>query len=303
MILWTVCYDDCDDGAPENRCYDRVCTPLCDYGLDALRRTRYTRGHPPLSPVDFEAPTADLSVEDLKRRYGISKQTLYNRLNAASLRGKRVRGKTFFEPQDVWTLDAVANLAAQGVSLTDVMMQVEAHKQKNADPDLHPSKPEPDIRVVSAPPVNAYSTALPVVPDREVESAVRATALAVLEEREEETRQLARVFVTAVEDYKKEPREDVADPLKTHRLLAEAAREEWVLTGTQLAEVCGVNGSTVTGWRPYTVRCGFWLEAATQGLWTVRKATRDELLQHVEAHARPVPKNPGPGRPRKQQPE
>ena len=253
--------------------------------------------------MDFEAPTADQSVEDLKRRYGISKQTLYNRLNAASLRGKRVRGKTFFEPQDVWTLDCVYNLAEQGVSLTDVMLQVEAHKQKQAAPDLQPDYVVPSAPAVSAPPVNAHSTALPVVPSRGVENSVRATALAVLEEKEEETRQLARVFFSAVEELRQEKREGGGDPLTVHRLLAEAAREEWVLTGTQLAEVCGVNGSTVTSWRPHTVRCGFWLEAATQGLWTVRKATRDELVKHVETHARPVPQNPRPGRPRKQRPE
>jgi hypothetical protein len=250
--------------------------------------------------VTFETPTADLSVEDLKQRYGVSKQTLYNRINAAAVVGKRVKGKTFFTPQEVWSLDQVASFVERGVTLTEVTRLVQEYKQKQeAEPDLQASQPEPDLRVVDAPPFEAQGVTMPAAPSREYDADASGTALAVFAEREEQARVLAGALTLAVGKALQDTKEVVSDPLRTHRLLAEAAREEWVLTGTQLAEVCGVGGPTVTSWRPHTVRCGFWLEAATQGLWTVRKATHEELLEHAAAHARPVPR----GRPKKQEAE
>ena len=250
--------------------------------------------------MDFETPTADLSVEDLKLRYGISKQTLYNRINAAGVAGKRVKGKTFFTPPEVWSLDQVAGFVERGTSLNEVTRLVQEYKEKQAvEPDLQPSEPEPDLRAVSGPAPGPTNVTVPPAPGRNYEAEASATALATFTEREEQARVLAGALTLAVGKALQDTKEVVSDPLWTHRLLAEAAREEWVLTGSQLAEICGVNGSTVTGWRPHTVRCGFWLEAATQGLWTVRKATRDELLEHAAAHARPVPR----GGQKKQQPE
>lgn len=239
--------------------------------------------------MTFEPPTGDLSVEDLKRRYNVSKQTLYNRINAAALVGKRVKGKTFFTPKEVWSLDQVATFIEQGVTLTEVSRLVEEWKQKQAqEPDLQAGAPEPDLRVVDAPAIGA----VPEAPDAQSGAEASATALAVFAEREEQAKQLARAFTTAVGQALQDTQEVVSDPLRTHRLLAEAAREEWILTGAQLAEVCGVNASTVTSWRPSTVRCGFVLSAVGSGLWEVTKATREELLKHAEAHGRPLPPKP-----------
>jgi DNA-binding transcriptional regulator YiaG len=116
--------------------------------------------------------------------------------------------------------------------------------------------------------------------------------LAVFAEREEQAKQLAKAFVMAAGEVLQDTREVVTDPLRTHRLLAEAAKEEYWLSGSQLAEVCGVSSATVTNWRPHTVRCGFWLEANGTGLWEVRRATRDEVLTHNAENARPVPPKP-----------
>lgn len=237
----------------------------------------------------FDPPTGDSTVEDLKRRYSLSKQSVYHRINAAGVVGKRVKGKVFFTPQEVWCLDQVATFIERGVTLNEVSRLVEEWKQKQTpEPDLEGGEPEPDLRVIDAPPVGA----VPAAPDSQNDAAASATALAVFAEREEQAKQLARAFTTAVGQALQDTQEVVSDPLRTHRLLAEAAREEWVLTGTQLAEVCGVNSSTVTSWRPSTVRCGFVLTALGSGLWDVRKADREELLKHAEAHSRPLPPRP-----------
>lgn len=240
--------------------------------------------------MPFETPTGDLGVEDLKLRYDCSKQTLYNRLKAAALTGKRVKGRTLFTPEEVWCLDQVATFVERGVSLNEVSRLVEEWKQKQApgypDPDLRPGV-EPPFEVVGAP-----AAGVPPAPGSGSEVAASATALAVFAEREEQAKQLAKAFVMAAGEVLQDTKEVVSDPLRTHRLLAEAAKEEYWLTGSQLAEVCGVASSTVTNWRPHTVRCGFWLEANGTGLWEVRRATREELLAHNAEHAKPVPPRP-----------
>ena len=246
--------------------------------------------------MPFEPPTGDLGVEDLKLRYDCSKQTLYNRLKAAGLTGKRVKGKTFFTAREVWCLDNVADLVEQGTSLNEVSRLVEKWKQKQAaEPDLQPGYPEPDLRPGVEPPfevVGTQAAGVPPAPERRSDVEASANALAVFAERERQAKLLAGAFTTAVGQALQDTREVVSDPLRTHRLLAEAAKEEYWLTGSQLAEVCGVANATVTNWRPHTVRCGFWLEANGTGLWEVRRATRDEVLVHNAEHARPVPPKP-----------
>ncbi len=244
----------------------------------------------------FETPTRDLTVEDLKARYGVSKQTLYSRKNAAQVVGKHVKGKTFFTPEEVWSLDQVAAFVERGLTLTQVEKLVREWKEKQEDPDLKPGRPEPDLQPLHNPPQNAYTVGVPPAPDSAAEATATATTLAKFAEREEQAQQLARAFTTAVGQALQDTQQVVADPLRTHRLLAEAAREEWVLSAAQLAEVCGVKPATVTHWRPSTVKCGFVLTALTDGLWEVKKPTREELLADAKKRARTVPPNPNPRR-------
>ena len=244
----------------------------------------------------FATPTQDLSVEDLKTRYGISKQTLYSRKNAAQVVGKHLKGRTFFTPEEVWCLDQVAAFVERGLTLTQIEKQVREWKVEQAEPDLTPSQPEPDLQVLHNRQQNSYTVGVPQAPNSEAETAAKATALAKFGEREEQAQQLARAFTTAVGQALQDTQQVVADPLRTHRLLAEAAKEEWVLSAAQLAEVCGVERATITSWRPSTVRCGFLLNAVSEGLWEVRKATREELLSNQKVRARTVPPNPNPKR-------
>jgi DNA-binding transcriptional MerR regulator len=246
--------------------------------------------------VAFATPTQDLSVEDLKARYGISKQTLYSRKNAAQVVGKHLKGRTFFTPEEVWCLDQVAAFVERGLTLAQIEKQVREWKVEQGEPDLKPGQPQPDLQPLHNPPHNSYTVGVPQAPDSEAETAAKATALAKFGEREEQAQQLARAFTTAVGQALQDTQQVVADPLRTHRLLAEAAKEEWVISATQLSEICGVGRATITGWRPSTVKCGFLLSAVSDGLWEVRKATREELLSNQKVRARTVPANPNPKR-------
>ena len=243
----------------------------------------------------FATPTRDLSVEDLKARYGISKQTLYGRKNAAQVVGKHIKGRTFFTPEEVWCLDQVAAFVERGLTLTQIEKQVREWKVEQGEPDLRAGHTEPDLKPLNNPPQNAYTVGVPQAPDSQAETAANAAALAKFDEREEQAYALVRAL-SSVGQALQDTQQVVADPLRTHRLLAEAAKEEWVLSATQLAEVCGVGRATITGWRPATVKCGFLLSAVSDGLWEVRKATREELLSNQKARARTVPANPNPKR-------
>ena len=63
-----------------------------------------------------------------------------------------------------------------------------------------------------------------------------------------------------------------------------------------VSRVCGVGRATITGWRPQKVKGGLLLTAVSDGLWEVRKATREELLADQKVRARTVPGNPNPKR-------
>ena len=250
--------------------------------------------------MPFEAPTADLSVEDLKRRYGISKQTLYCRKNAADITGKHIKGKTYFTPEEVWCFDQVATFVERGMTLPQIEKLVGEWKEEKAEKtaktvkqDLTAGRFEEDLRVLTTPPFDAMSVGVPPAPDSETESTDRTNALARFAEREEQAHQLARAFTSAVGQALQDTQQQVVgDPLRTHRLLAEAASAEWVLTGNQLADICGLTTGTISALRPSAVRCGFVLTAIGTGLWEVRKATREEVLEDQESKKRPKPTPP-----------
>jgi len=224
--------------------------------------------------VEFETPTENQSVEDLKERYGISKQTLYLRKKSAHITGVRVKGMTFFTPEEVWCFDQVATLCERGMTLKEIEKLVAEWKGNVGEGDLLTPSKEAPFEVGGA---------MPKAPNHARAVAESASGLSVIAEREEQAKQLARAFTSAVSEALQDTRGFISDPLRQHRLLAEASREEWVLTNQQLGEVCGVSPDTITGWRPSTLRCGFVLTAIANGHWEVKKATHDEVVKHAEA--------------------
>jgi len=237
--------------------------------------------------VPFDPPTGDLTVEDLKQRYGISKPTLYARKNASGVTGRHIKGKLYFPPEEVWCLDQVATFMERGMTLPQIEKLVGEWKEQGPTTETGENPLGDDLQVLIAPPTDAMSVGMPEAPDSETEATERNNALARFAEREEQAHQLARAFTTAVGQALQDTQQTITDPLRTHRLLAEAAREEWVLTGNQLAEICGLSPSTISALRPSTIRCGFVLTAIGVGLWEVRKASRDELLAVEESKKRP----------------
>jgi hypothetical protein len=231
--------------------------------------------------VAFDPPTENLSVEDLKRRYDISKQTLYARKNASRITGIHIKGKTYFSPDEVWCFDQVATFVERGMTLPQIEKLVAEWKSE---------EPQADIFAKGKAPTFEVGGGVPPAPDHAADTTATATGLSVIAEREDQARQLARAFTTAVGQALQDTQQIVTDPLRIHRLLSEAAREEWVLTGVQLGEICGLDSGSIPGWRPSTIRCGFLLTCIGTGLWKVRKATEDEIVEASRAKKVPGPK-------------
>ena len=167
--------------------------------------------------MPFETPTENLSVEDLKRRYDISKQTLYSRKNSARITGIHIKGKTYFTPGEVWCFDQVAEFVERGMTLPQIEKLVAEWKgEEQEEPDLLVRGVEPPFDVVAG---------VPPAPNHAEDTATTATGLAVIAEREEHARQLARAFTTAVGQALQDTREVVGDPLRVHRLLSPHAKD------------------------------------------------------------------------------
>lgn len=87
-------------------------------------------------------------------------------------------------------------------------------------------------------------------------------------------REMAAVIAKAVEQLAPRPQ---TDPLRTLRLLKEAAAEEYVLTTRMLADVLGFSPETIHGFKSPEHRHGFELTKVAAGKWTVRRLKKSEL--------------------------
>jgi hypothetical protein len=252
--------------------------------LDDDRFTLYTGRNNRPQLVPFETPSGNLSVEELKLRYGISKQTLYSRKNAGKISGIHIKGRTYFTPEEVWCFDKVAELVEKGLTLPQIETLVREwrdEKSPNSPADAWPGDTDIDLKVVTPPPTPEPTDELVEQANTASNTEAFSSGISKYEEREDQARQLARAFTTAVGQALQETREVVGDPLRIHRILDEAAKNDWVLSGTQLGEIFGLSTASITKWRPYAVRNGFVITAIAAGLWEVKKASREVLLEHA----------------------
>ena len=190
--------------------------------------------HPELS--DLPPVTAsELSVPELCDRYGLSRQSLYPRLNAAGVTGERRAQRTFFTPADVFRLDACHHYLSQGYGLKEIASQV------STSPSEISSSPAPTSHSSSSP--------------------SPASSLQLLSES------IAQAVSAAVSP---DP-----SPLRVHRDLQEIADNGWIVTTSVLASVIGFSNSTLHGWNSVEERFGFVFRRAGQGRWSVSRQSRD----------------------------
>ncbi len=207
---------------------------------------------PPYKPDGTLPPIPEYPVdgEYLRRRYRLSKAAFHNRKNALpSVKGLREGKRVLFTPDEVYIFDAMDFYIDKGFTLEEV-----AAAQKVFETAIETEEGD----------------------DEEYQRIDTPTQgqLALSPQADKFGREMAAIIAKAVEQLAPQPQRD---PLRTLRLLKEAAEEEYVLTTRMLADVMGFSPETIHGFRSPEHRHGFELTKVGPGKWTVRRLKKSEL--------------------------
>lgn len=201
---------------------------------------------PPYAPDgSFPIPDHELTAKDLVDRYGVSKQTLYTRLSAIGVTGSKRGKQVWFDQAEVFRLDAAHHYLGIGYGLKDLK---EACGSFDADAVEVGSSPQP------AP-------------------AVQQTELVIAPQQERVVMALTTAVRQALEATQPAP---VRDPLRSYRLLQEAADQHYQLTSQSLREILEVAQSTINSWSSEVSRNGFLLKKVGPGKWRVYRDEEDQ---------------------------
>lgn len=197
-------------------------------------------------------PEYPVDGEYLRRRYRLSKAAFHNRKNALpSVKGLREGKRVLFTPEEVHIFDAMDFYVDKGFTLEEV-----AAAQKVFESAIDAGQEDEE--------------------DEEYQRIETPTQgqLALSPQADKFGREMAAIIAKAVEQLAPQPQRD---PLRTLRLLKEAAEEEYVLTTRMLADVLGFSPETIHGFRSPEHRHGFELTKVAAGKWTVRRLKKSEL--------------------------
>ncbi len=198
----------------------------------------YSESLPPL-------PTEPVNGEYLRRRYRVSKAQFHNRKNALpSVTGFKEGKRVLFKPEEVYLFDAADWYLEQGYTLDEV---------RDAQ--------------------RTFESAGVVPTGASEESTSTVEALSLSPSADKFARDLAVVVAKAVEQLAPRPKND---PLRTLRLLDEAAEKDFVLTTKWLADVLEFSPATLRKFEPVEHRFGFELKKVATGKWRVRRLREDE---------------------------
>ena len=187
----------------------------------------------------------EVTAKDLIARYEVSKQTLYTRLSAVGVSGTK-RGKlVFFNPEEVFRLDAAHHFLGKGYGLKDLRDACGEESVPAGDEvvDVGGSSTGPGI------PANNQQMELTIAPQQE--RVVMALTTAV--------QQALQASAPAAP----------SDPLRPYRLMQEASENRYQLTSRSLAEILEISISTVHSWGKEVSRNGFTIKRVGAGRWRV----------------------------------
>lgn len=194
-------------------------------------------------------PTEPVDGAYLCRRYQVSKAQFHNRKNALpSVSGEKVGRKVLFKPEEVYLFDAADWYLEQGYTLEEVRDAQRTFESAGVVP------------VVTGPAV------------------VEPPSGGLLSLTPENKQVLVAVVEAAVKQLAPQ-----TDPLRTLRLLDEAAEKTFTLTTRVLADVLGFSPQTLHKFEPVEHRHGFELKKVAAGKWKVRRLTEEEEAQDLAA--------------------
>lgn len=229
-------------------------------------RTMDLKGLPPYDPLLSglpPIPDAPVDGEFLMERYGLSKAAFHNRKNSLpSIKGIRHGKRVYFPPQEVWLMDACHWYLKSGYSLTEILQAQEGY-QAPATPEGNDDEGTIEVTPIGKAPEGAGT-------------------LAVSPQAAQLSKDLGNLILQAVQAVAPKAQ---SDPLRTHRLLEEAAEKEYILTNKMLADTLEFKPETVRGFKSVEHRHGFELTKIGAGKWKVRRMTKAELKAEMAAEA------------------
>ena len=241
-------------------------------------------------------PANDATNDDLMKRYGVTKPTLFKRRDALVENGwvnpTKVGPRLYYSPQDVHLLDNCSYWVSKGYSVPEVVAhmknQERAYKTSERNSVEHREGWDSyDNAFTNADAVGAVDVEADNITTDLVVKGLQTSAKDLQLLGEEFVAKFAKTVGDAVKQAI--PR----DALAAYDFLAKAAEKGYVLTSKVMSEGTGLKISTIHNWSNQEDRLGFRITRLGRGNYKVRRLTDEEIVAAAAEEASPIPLRPG----------
>ena len=219
-------------------------------------------------------PATDVTNDDLLKRYGITKPTLFKRRDALVENGwvkpQKIGTRVYYSAQDVHLLDCCNYWSKNAYTIPEIVAHLRNENRKFVEDE-------------------GETDWVPVGKDEETieVSAENSTTDLVVRGLQTSAKDLQMLGDEFVEKFAKRVGEAVKqavprDVLAAHDFLSKAADRNYLLTGKILAEGLGYRSSTIHGWDDEVDKFGFRIKRIGKGQWRVRALTDEEVMEAEE---------------------
>ena len=226
-----------------------------------------TRPLPPYERYYGPLPANDVTNDDLLKRYGCTKPTLFKRRDPLVDRGwispTKVGPRLFYAASDVMLLDQCSFWAIKGYTIPEIVVHLTNEFKRNGGVDGE---------------VNAFVQPLDFeVPadaiDVEANGSVSELTVRGLQTTASELGVLSDEFLNKLikgigQEFRKAQPQDHLAPLD---FLAKAADKGYLLTGKILGDGIQMKASTVSNWDDEVIKHGFRIYRVGKGQWRVER--------------------------------
>jgi hypothetical protein len=235
----------------------------------------------PLPPYDASyglRPANDLTNDDLLKRYGVTKPTLFKRRDALVdnkwITPEKVGPRIYYSPQDVHLLDQCSWWVSKGYTVPEVVAHLKQQEKafKSSEGRYQEGWDAAENAFTSADVVGAVDVEAENSTTELIIRGVQASTRDLQVLGDEVISRLAK----AVEDGVR--RALPKDNLSVYDFLTKAADKNYLLTSKVLADGLGVKSSTVNSWPDESDRLGFRLIRIAKGNYRVRPLTDEEII-------------------------
>jgi hypothetical protein len=215
-------------------------------------------------------PTKALPIEPcdigfLRRRYGnISHQTFLNRRGAVpGITGRKVGKRVLYGQEDVAIFDAIDHYCSKGATLKEIT--------------LHWREKGGNKGVVTEEAKSAYEEKAIDIEADDITSDIVVQGVKQ-QDLENATERLGEVIALKVEKaVERAMKAANQDPLRSQRLLKEAAINGFLTTSSQIADIIGFSKKSVQSWDPVEERMGYRFTRVKKGYWRITELEGEDM--------------------------